>query len=47
MRKAIDEWHREMLKAAKDYKFEEAAQLRDRVKQLKQLELKLVSEESA
>ena len=43
VRRAIEKSHEEMLKRAKAHEFEEAAQIRDRVKKLKQLELELLS----
>ncbi len=42
VRNAIKKWHEAMLNAARNREFEEAAKLRDRVKRLKQLELKLL-----
>lgn len=46
VRDAIEKWHKEMLDAASKREFEDAAKLRDRVKRLKQLELKLLESES-
>lgn len=42
IRSAIDRWHGEMLVAAKERRFEDAARFRDRVKRLKQLELQVL-----
>jgi excinuclease ABC subunit B len=46
VRSAIERWQAEMLVAAHEKRFEDAAKLRDRVKKLKQLELKLLDGQS-
>jgi excinuclease ABC subunit B len=45
VRTAIQKWSKQMLEAAKNREFEQAAILRDKIKVLKQLELKLLGEE--
>ncbi|MCO5143716.1 MAG: excinuclease ABC subunit UvrB [Oligoflexia bacterium] len=47
VRRAIDKWNQKMLEAAKERNFEEAAILRDRVKALKQWELKIIQSPSS
>ena len=42
VRRAIEKWHKKMLACAEDRNFEEAARLRDLVKELKRLELELL-----
>lgn len=44
VRNAIEKWHKEMLKAANAKEFEVAAKYRDRVKALKELELKILDD---
>ena len=46
VRNGIARWQAEMLVAASERRFEDAAKLRDRVKNLKQLELQLLTSEN-
>ncbi len=47
VRKAIEKWHKKMLSHAKNHEFEDAARVRDLVKELKRLELEMLSGEGA